>query len=210
MYLSHRNQFAGDMRDPFAPRFWRTRWAEPLEQRRPSGIFTVNMGELFGDWVPETTQQLLFNVIKECPQHRFYLLTKQPQNLANLNPFPSNCWVGATATNTEQYKQALVGLRAVKAKVKYISFEPLLEYIPINPPYDLDDLNWVIIGGKSGKDKFYPPEEWIKEIEKAADKVRIPVFEKDNLREVLWTRNNLYGNYQIWYKYPRREMPGGM
>ena len=57
-------------------------------------------------------------------------------------------------------------------------------------------ISWVIIGGQSGSKKFFPPEEWIAEIELEADKVRIPVFEKDNLR-------------QVWDRTPRQEMPKG-
>ena len=56
----------------------------------------------------------------------------------------------------------------------------------------LDGINWVIIGGCSGRQKFYPPEYWIKVIESACDEIGIPIFEKDNLRKI---------------RAPRREMP---
>ena len=58
----------------------------------------------------------------------------------------------------------------------------------------LDGINWVIIGGCSGRQKFYPPEYWIQVIESACDEIGIPIFEKDNLRK-------------IWGRAPRREMP---
>jgi len=57
---------------------------------------------------------------------------------------------------------------------------------------DLRDVDWIIIGGMTGKKPFYPPEEWIQVIIRKADNLKIPVFEKDNLRK-------------IWNKAPRRE-----
>lgn len=55
-------------------------------------------------------------------------------------------------------------------------------------------ISLVILGGCSGSRRFYPPEEWIQEIEDVADKAGIAVFEKDNLR-------------RVWDKRPRQEMP---
>ena len=195
--------------DPFYPRFWPERLEDPLKVAQPCGIFTCDMGELFGDWIPYEWQEAVFNVIKIAQQHRFYLLTKQPQNLIKFSPFPGNCRVGVTATNQEQYRSALAGLAVIEAKVKYISFEPLLEYIATNPPYDLEGLNWVIIGACTGtklellelaaklrkggpplemalmpygkKWTLQPKIEWVQEIVEAADKAGVKVFLKDNL-----------------------------
>ena len=94
-------------------------------------IFVCDMGELFGDWIPEEWQVQIFNAIKMNPQHTFQLLTKQPQNLAKWE-FPSNCWVGVTATNQAMFDEAVKYLKEVEATVKFISFEPLLERIKVN------------------------------------------------------------------------------
>ena len=146
--------------------------------KKPCKIFVGSTMELFlfDDWM-----EFILNRCEDFPHHIFQFLTKQPQNLIKFSPFPDNCWVGVSATNQEQYKSALVGLAKIEAKVKYISFEPLLEYIATNPPYDLEGINWVIIGGCSGRQKFYPPEYWIQVIKSACDKAGIPIFEKNNL-----------------------------
>lgn len=87
--------------------------------------------------------------------------------------------------------------------MSFISIEPLLswgdsEYKGVKHStaswLKEANINWVIIGGMSGSKPFYPPEEWIEEIEQAADKAGIPVFEKYNLKKV-------------WDKPPRQEMP---
>lgn len=193
--------------DPFYPRLWRDRLIELqslsttpyYSQRRlpseikPRGIFVCDMGELFGDWVPRQWQAEIFKAIKGHPQHRFYLLTKQPQNLAKYSPFPDNCWVGVSATNQAMYDSAVYYLNKIKASVTYISIEPLLSHIHL-PNYK--DVDWIILGGLSGKQPFFPPEEWIQEIEEAADRAGTAIFEKDNLRK-------------SWHRPPRREFPDG-
>ena len=172
--------------DPFYPRFWEDRLYEPCHIKKPSGIFTVDMGELFGDWIPEEWQKLVFSVIEACPQHRFYLLTKQPQNLIKFSPFPSNCYVGVTITCREAAHIANFYLPEIKAGVKFISFEPLLDDV-MQYRYTwnlIRSCNWIIIGSQTKPLKL-PQKIWVDEIIEAADKSSIPVFLKDNLKPLL-------------------------
>ncbi|MBU1621922.1 MAG: phage Gp37/Gp68 family protein [Gammaproteobacteria bacterium] len=188
--------------DPFYPRFWQDRMADMVWQQetKPKGIFVCDMGELFGDWLPEQWQKQVFAAMGVNPQHRFYLLTKQPQNLIKWSPFPDNCWVGVTATNDDMAKQAINYLRQIEAKMKYISFEPLLdgllsdtiECVALEKPVD-----WVIIGAQT-RPTVYPRIEWVREIVEAADKAGVPAFLKDNLRSAL-----RFHSSGIW----RQEMP---
>jgi len=198
-----------DLKNPFAPRFWFSKLEQPKMVKKPSGIFACDMGELFGSWLEDDQcdvwQTAIFRVINECPQHRFYLLTKQPQNLINFSPFPKHCWVGATLTlKVDDYgKQmgmnsfaTLACLKEVKTTIKFISFEPLLGQLgegfkPIwwAEQFKEVGINWIIIGGQTKP--YKPPKlEWVQEIEDAADKVNIPIFEKDNLVP-LFTENEI-------------------
>ena len=121
--------------DPFYPRFWEDR----LDELNPvygqdhralfKGIFVCDMSDLFGIGIPEEWTRRVIERIKEFPHHRFYLLTKQPQNLIKYSPFSDNCWVGVSATDAKSFLEAGRGLEQVEAKVKYISFEPLLDHI---------------------------------------------------------------------------------
>ena len=68
----------------------------------------------------------------------------------------------------------------VAAKMRFVSFEPLLDY---TAP-DLRYVDWIILGAQTKP--YRPPEKfWVEEIVQAADKARIPVFQKDNLRPLL-------------------------
>jgi len=203
--------------NPFYPRFWEDRLEElvpSLDENnelilgKPKGIFPCDMSDLFGIGIPEEWTRKVMNVIKLNPQDRFYLLTKQPQNLIKFSPFPDNCWVGVTATDATAISRALyLGLGRIQAKVKYVSFEPLLGASQI-VDIDLKDtgVNWVIIGAQTKP--YKPPKiEWVEEIVTACDKAGVKVFLKNNLYPLLGLGNgkSICHNNEIGRL--RQEMP---
>lgn len=150
--------------------------------KKPSHIFVGSTMELFGDWVKEEWLKAIILICAIWTQHTFIFLTKQPQNLPKWSPFPDNCWVGVSAANREMMLQGCRELEMIEAKVKFLSIEPMLEEAWVLPStLVLSGIGWIILGGLSGSRKFYPPEDWIAQIEQSAFKVGIPVFEKDNL-----------------------------
>jgi len=171
--------------NPFYPRFWEDRLSDRgLFQEKPRGIFPCDMSDLFGIGVPEDWTDRVIDQIKVHQQHRFYLLTKQPQNLPKSpSYFPDNCWVGVTATNNTSLDKAMLGLADIVASKRYISFEPLL--LPVNfSEEDAELLDWVIIGAQTKS--YKPPKiEWVQEIVEACDKAGVKVFLKDNLLELV-------------------------
>ena len=200
---NHKKHYA----DPFYPRFWPERLKElhkaksrtyggggtrVIRQRDTTskGIFVCNMCEFFGDWVPADWQREIFNIIKANYQHRFYFLTKQPQNIFKFCPFPDNCWIGVTVCDKRM--AFFVGryyFNLAKAKVRFISFEPLLEDVmEVFGQRIIEQADWVIIGSQTKP--YNPPKiEWVQEMVEAADKAGKPVFLKDNLKPLLG--NNL-------------------
>jgi len=183
--------------------------------------------------LPRDWTDKVLNIIKGNPQHRFYLLTKQPQNLIKWSPFPENCFVGVTATNADMAFDAINCLDDVQANVRFLSFEPLLK--PINlvqlDVHLKNNIDWLIIGACTGtynemqmlrQRKGYPdlqimppgklwtaqPKiEWLREIVEAADKAGIPVFLKDNLKPLF--KPDYEVEYPWAYKWGafRQEMP---
>lgn len=141
--------------DPFYPRLWEEKLYHPWGGK-PKGIFVCDMGDLFGIGIPEEWTRNIIDLCGKHEQNRYYLLTKQPQNLIKFSPFPENCWVGVTATNKPLYNRAIEELAKVEAKVKYISFEPLLGNVAWCEPDGLKEdfrdtgINWLIIGACTG------------------------------------------------------------
>jgi protein gp37 len=170
--------------DPFYPRFWEEKLYHPWGGK-PKGIFVCDMSDLFGIGIPEQWTKDILNLARLHEENRYYLLTKQPQNLIKFSPFPDNCWVGVTATDLQHSVFAAFWLQQVTAKVKYISYEPLLEVAALSPKFYLKTgVNWLIIGAQT-KPTVYPRIEWVEEIVKAADRAGIPIFLKNNLLELV-------------------------
>ena len=211
--------------DPFYPRLWPDRVTEILRGHQHQswhkypgrGIFVCSMGDLFGQGVPKLwTHQVLdtIRIMQGGNQHwyptddRFYLLTKQPQNLGYWSPFPDNCWVGASVTNAQEQSDAYVGLGGIKAAVKYLSYEPLLSNVVMESQF-LEDagITWLIIGAQT-KPTVQPDIGWVKEIVAAADAARIPVFLKDSLRPLRDETGILLTKDSEGYNTLRQEMPG--
>jgi len=145
----------------------------------------------------DTLKAWVFNAIKYSPQHTFLFLTKQPQNLIKFSPFPDNCWVGVTVTDTPSFIKAhKYLLPPLKATVKFLSFEPLIDRItypiktksrPDGYPIDIplnECCDWVIIGSQTKP--YKPPKwEWVSEIIDACVKANIPYFLKNNLESIV-------------------------
>jgi len=163
------------------------------------------MGELFGDWVdPEQEvvmleknkhienafqlRDVVFDVVRACPQHTFVFLTKNPSGLVKWSPFPKKCWIGVSATDYRMANHARYYLHQRQAQVKFLSFEPLLGHMRdrFGGIFNLlgEGISWVIIGAQSNPTVF-PKIEWILDITNAADKAGIPVFIKNNLKPML-------------------------
>jgi protein gp37 len=197
--------------DPFYPRFWEERlkdierppypfsaWEcnapntfERMISMPPNlhakhkkvGIFSCDMGDLFGIGIPEEWTRRVLDAIKVNSVDRFYLLTKQPQNLMKFSPFPENVYIGITVTNVYAWAMAPEYLSQIEASVRFVSVEPMLEQLSLDV-IQRDHRHWVdwlIIGAQT---KPYKPPEiaWVREIVEAADKAGIPVFLKDNLQ----------------------------
>ena len=174
--------------EPFYPRFWKERLSDRgLFQPKPRGIFVSSMGDLFGKGVPPSWIDTVMDQIKIHRQHRFYLLTKQPQNLPKYRAYwPDNCWVGVSVTGYWEYVDACNYLSQIDAKVKYLSLEPLLSWDKkASYFFNSSDVKWVIIGAQTSP--YIAPEvEWVKGIVGAADRAGIPVFLKNSMKASLF------------------------
>lgn len=179
--------------DPFYPRFWPeklwlhrgdydkaypSRNAYQSAREKAKGIFVCDMGDLFGKGVPDDWTRQVLAVVECHPQHRFYLLTKQPQNLAAFSPFPSNAWVGVSATNQAMFDEGLAHLLKIKATVRFMSVEPMLE--PVRKPSRWLCPDFIIIGAQTNPTKL-PELNWVMNLEADYEDEGVALFEKDSL-----------------------------
>jgi protein gp37 len=159
--------------------------------KKPCKVFISMMGDWAADWHKDSCREILFEWVREHPEHTIQLLTKQPQNLIKWSPFPDNCWVGLSVTNWKQWSDYLFWEDRFEAKVKFVSIEPLMQqlYFTHLDLAETDDgykLKWIIIGQQTPvREKTTPKIEWIREIVEAADKAGVPVFLKNNLNDLI-------------------------
>lgn len=164
----------------FAPTFYESRLKEPFELKKPSKIFVCSVSDLFASWTPLRWRDAVFEILENCPtKHIFQLLTKNPENIPKNYDFPDNVWVGTTVTNEIDDWVNIEQIKNVNAKIRFVSFEPLLRQLPNK--ICLEGLQWIIIGKLTGSRKIKLQPNWVYGILDEADKYGIPVFMKNNL-----------------------------
>lgn len=142
-------------------------------------IFTCSMADLFGKWVPQEWIDAVFREVRDNPLWEFLFLTKFPQRLAELE-WPENAWVGTTVDRQYRVSIAEKAFRGVKAGVKWLSCEPMLEPLKFS---SLEMFDWVVIGGASRSSQtpeFWPPFEWVVDLYRQAREAGCKVWFKPN------------------------------
>lgn len=150
---------------------------EPLSWKKPCMIFVNSMADLFHEDVPEDFIKKVFEIMNKANWHTFQFLTKRPDRLVELSSklrWTSNIWAGVTVENAD-YLSRIELLREVPARIKFVSFEPLLGSVA---DANLTGVDWVIVGGESGPGARPMAEEWVIEIQAMCAKASIPFFFK--------------------------------
>lgn len=145
-------------------------------------VFTCSMADLFGKWVPREWIASVLDVVERAQEWNFLFLTKFPQRMAEFE-FPDNAWVGTSVDAQSRVTNAEKAFRKVRAKVKWLSCEPLLEPLEFS---DLSMFQWIVLGGASRSTQtpeWRPPRDWHEAIRKQAKAVGCKVYEKTNLLE---------------------------
>jgi protein gp37 len=136
----------------------------PLSWARPRKIFVNSMSDLFHEQMPESYLDECFAVMEKANWHVFQVLTKRPKKMVQYSRrrgnIPANVWLG-TSVELASFKYRLDLLREVPAKVRFVSFEPLLG--PLGR-LNLDGISWAIVGGESGPNHRPIDPKWVREI----------------------------------------------
>ena len=146
---------------------------KPLHWKKPRMIFVNSMSDLFHENATNQFISLVFDTMMMAKQHTFQVLTKRPQRMKHfvdryisvrggLEKIPEHIWLG-TSVESREYESRIWMLKQVNCRIKFVSFEPLLDHIfP-----DLAGIDWAIVGGESGPNHRRVSETWIKNIRTA-------------------------------------------
>jgi len=188
-------------------------WKKPLawnRQAEKSGVrqrvFCASLADVFEDH-PAQREEMdswrreLFHLIVATPHLDWLLLTKRPELVnstiervtgfseASMWFHTASVWIGTSVENQEQADQRIPKLLKVPATVRFLSMEPLLDFVDLthviyenivqidalrglvgfpDPHEKFDDqswpLDWVIVGGESGRHARPMHHEWVRSI----------------------------------------------
>jgi len=126
-------------------------------------VFVNSMSDLFHPEISIEFIQKVFRVMNETPQHTYQVLTKRAERLFKIHHllnWSKNIWMGVSVEN-EHVVDRIDFLRHTNAQTKFLSCEPLIGPLP---NLLLENIDWVIVGGESGKKARPMNEIWVWDI----------------------------------------------
>ena len=157
---------------------------KPRHWKKGCRVFVDSMGDLFHPEVPDYFIRLVFQVMNECPQHTFMVLTKyagrmdvECNNTYDQVTLTPNIWMGVSVEDHTHFDR--INLLPRKAAIRFVSFEPLLG--PVGHrigSVQFRELGWVIAGGESGPGYRPVRVQWLREIRDACVHYSVPFFFK--------------------------------
>lgn len=163
------------------PRRWEREHAEfEAAHGHRHRVFCASMADWADKNAPEGQRDRLWTLIRETPSLDWQLLTKRAPNIRKYLPKDwgdgyQNVWLGVTVDNRKQGLPRIEFLRNVKAAVRFLSVEPLLEDLG---PLDLELIHWVIVGGESGPGCRPMDMSWVENIRRQCAEQGVAFFYK--------------------------------
>jgi protein gp37 len=176
---------------------------EPKKWKKSKRIFVNSMSDILHEQIPDDYILKIFEVMNECDNHVFQVLTKRSKRLSKISAkinWTPNIWMGVSIEN-HQYRFRSEHLAETGALIKFISAEPLLGPIENLP---LRKIDWVIVGGESGKGARKMDLEWARNLRNQCMEKSIPFF----LKQLGGATDKKGGNDakldgKMWHQYPK-------
>jgi protein gp37 len=156
--------------------------AEPLRWRNPKMIFVNSMSDLFHENVPNEYIMAVAEVMVTAKWHTYQVLTKRSDRLRELlntslrfAAKQKHIWWGVSAENLKYGLPRIQNLQATDAGIRFLSVEPLLEDLG---EFNLEGIDWVIVGGESGHGARPMKKEWVVSVRDQCKRQGVPFFFK--------------------------------
>ena len=128
-----------------------------LGPHRPRMVFVGSLMDIFEDHPDANAiRPDVWQLIRECGNLDFQLLTKRPENIKRMLPNNwgrgyKNVWLG-TSIEDEKVADRIGILAGIPARIRFISYEPALGPLASNSILHANhfDIHWIIYGGESG------------------------------------------------------------
>lgn len=149
----------------------------PYKWKSSKIVFVNSMSDLFHEQISVDFLKKVFAVMNDNPNHVFQLLTKRAERLYELHKelnWTHNIWMGVSVENSKVTHRIDL-LRKTKARVKFLSCEPLIG--PLKN-LNLRTIDWVIVGGESGHSPRKMDVDWVLDIQQQCKKTNTAFFFK--------------------------------
>ena len=133
-------------------------WRKPLawnlqaiDQLKTTRVFTCSMSDFFHPDA-DPWRNDAWRIMQSCFALTWLVLTKRPERIADCLPSNwgngyMNVWLGVSV-GSQQHIGRIETLAGVPARLRFLSAEPLFEFITLSD--HIEYLDWVIVGGESG------------------------------------------------------------
>jgi len=164
------------------PRKWNR---EAKEQGRRFKVFCASLSDVFEPHPQVAEARLrLWALIEETPFLDWQLLTKRPKFIRNLVPqswlqqWPGNVWIGTSVGTQAAAEKRIPYVLELEAPVIFLSCEPLVESITLDPWLQQKKINWLICGGYSGTQDRPMLLSWARSLRDSCKQYDIAFFMK--------------------------------
>lgn len=164
--------------DGFKLKILPARLDEPLKRKTPTTYFVNSMSDLFHEDIPFEFIEQVISTIEQADWHTFQILTKRADRMEQFfinRAVPKNAWLGVTVEDKKYGVPRIDNLRRIKAAIRFLSVEPLLEDIG---KINLTDIHWVIVGGESGNRARPMSIEWVENVRLQCEAAGVAFFFK--------------------------------
>ena len=187
---------------------------EPFKWKKPRHVFVNSMSDVFHPEVPYDFVFEVFKVMEEASRrngHVFQVLTKRPGRAVGWwkkhgeyfpEGWPPNVWIG-TSVESQKYTPRITVLERLPAPVRFVSAEPLLEEIDLSEWLNRGALQWVIVGGESGRKARPMQLDWVRRLRDQSLEASVDFF----LKQLGGSRGKLGGDKakiddETWHQMP--------
>jgi protein gp37 len=155
---------------------------DPLRWSSSRMIFVNSMSDLFHQDVPDAYIISVARVMSAANWHTYQVLTKRSERMRDLlntklrfaAKLP-HIWWGVSVENKKHGLPRIDHLRDAKVVVRFLSIEPLLEDLGC---FNLDLIDWAIVGGESGPGARPMMLEWVRNIHAQCRQANVAFFFK--------------------------------
>lgn len=155
---------------------------EPFEFPNSEMIFVNSMSDCFHKLVPDAYLEQMAAVMLSADWHIYQVLTKRHERMSDLLATKlaiaaqaEHIWWGVSVGNKKHGVPRIKVLQESKARVKWLSVEPLLEDLG---SLDLTGIDWVVVGGESGPEARPMEKAWVESLQIQCAEAGVPFFFK--------------------------------